>query len=274
MQVTVRGIPIHYRDEGGGRPVLMLHGRPADHRLMHHHLEPVFAARPGWRRLYPDLPGMGRTPGADWIRTQDEMLEAVLGFVDAVIGAEPFAVVGGSYGGYLALGVVQRRPSQVDGLFLWTPAVILRRDEGTLPAPQVLHRDPAVEAMVGPDEQLWLRVAVIQTPETLEAFRAAVKPGVQMADRAFIERVAEHDAFSFDVTAFAEPFSAPTLVLAGHQDSLVGFADAVALLEHLPRATLAVLDRAGHAVAEEQKPLFRGLVGEWLDRVEEARPAG
>lgn len=77
--VTVRDIPVHYLDEGGeGRPVLMLHGVPADHRLMHHHLESIFEGRSGWRRLYVDLPGMGQTPGADWIRSQDDMLEVVL----------------------------------------------------------------------------------------------------------------------------------------------------------------------------------------------------
>jgi hypothetical protein len=41
------------------------------------------------------------------------------------------------------------------------------------------------------------------------------------------------------------------------------------LLDNYPRASFAVLDRAGHALAVEQKPLFRALVNEWLDRVEE-----
>ncbi len=36
-----------------------------------------------------------------------------------------------------------------------------------------------------------------------------------------------------------------------------------------PRATFAVLDRAGHGLTMEQTGLFRALVAEWLDRVEE-----
>jgi hypothetical protein len=40
-------------------------------------------------------------------------------------------------------------------------------------------------------------------------------------------------------------------------------------LENYPRGTFVVLDRAGHGLGVEQEDLFRALVGEWLDRVEE-----
>lgn len=77
-------------------------------------------------------------------------------------------------------------------------------------------------------------------------------------------------AFSFDVDALPEePFPAPTLIVTGRQDSLCGYRSAWDLLDNFPRATFAVLDRAGHGLSAEQKMLFRALVGEWLDRVEE-----
>ena len=40
-------------------------------------------------------------------------------------------------------------------------------------------------------------------------------------------------------------------------------------LDHYPRATFAVLDRAGHFVNIEQDVLCQALMSEWLDRVEE-----
>jgi pimeloyl-ACP methyl ester carboxylesterase len=58
--------------------------------------------------------------------------------------------------------------------------------------------------------------------------------------------------------------------VTGRQDSTVGYAAAWDLLEHYPRATFAVLDRAGHALPHEQPELLRALVTEWLARVEEA----
>ena len=41
------------------------------------------------------------------------------------------------------------------------------------------------------------------------------------------------------------------------------------LLDNYPRATFAVLDRAGHFVNIEQDVLCQALMREWLDRVEE-----
>src|SRR5215813_6524525 len=98
MECIVQGIPVHYEECGKGRPILMLHGMPADHRQMMHEMEPFFAQRSGWRRLYLDLPGMGLTPAADSIASQDDMLEVALAFLDALAPGERFVVAGVSYG--------------------------------------------------------------------------------------------------------------------------------------------------------------------------------
>jgi pimeloyl-ACP methyl ester carboxylesterase len=59
----------------------------------------------------------------------------------------------------------------------------------------------------------------------------------------------------------------PTLILAGRQDATVGHIASWALLGHYPRATFAVLDRAGHALHYEQVELVTALLSEWLDPV-------
>jgi hypothetical protein len=58
------------------------------------------------------------------------------------------------------------------------------------------------------------------------------------------------------------------LVVAGRLDfdgRVRGRAD---LVDHYPHASLAVVDGAGHALPHEHPNLLRGLVGEWLARVE------
>ncbi len=77
------------------------------------------------------------------------------------------------------------------------------------------------------------------------------------------------DPFSFDVDTLPTPFDGPTLMLTARQDNLCGYRDAWDLLDNYPRATFAVLDRAGHFVNIEQDVLCQALMREWLDRVEE-----
>ena len=272
MKLTVRGVPVHYLDEGAGRPVLVLHGRPADHRSVSNDLELIFAGKPGWRRIYPDLPGMGLTPGADRIRTHQDTVDLVIEFVDALLGGERFALVGSSYGGYIALGVIRQRATQLTGVALWAPAVGRPSGWLDLPEHQVFEGDAATVASVLPDEQLWLQVATVQTAEALAHFRSAIKPGILSSDMPFLEQIEANDPDGFD-TDDLPVVRGPSLLLGGRQDSLVGYAGMVGLLESFPRATLAVLDRAGHPVSTEQRVLFEALVGEWLDRVEETIPS-
>jgi pimeloyl-ACP methyl ester carboxylesterase len=269
MQVEVLGLPVNYEEVGDGRPIVFLHGGGADHRLMTVAFEPIFESRGGWRRIYPDLPGMGRTPAADWITGEDDMLAVVDGFVDAVVPSERVVVAGASYGGYLALGLVHRRPEKLDGLALIAPAYRSDGAADRLPAHQVFARDEAVVASLTEDERPWLGRSVVQVAETLEFFRAGVMPGLRIADFEFLDRLEAGPNLSIDVAGpLPAPFPAPTLILAGRQDSVVGWAGAIPLLESFPRATYAVLDRAGHGVRAEQNVLFQALVGEWLDRVE------
>ena len=269
MECQVRDIPVYYQEIGAGRPLLMLHGSHTDHREMIYNMEPLFEQRNGWRRIYPDLPGRGKTPGAGWIKGEDQMLDVALEFLDAVAPGERFALAGNSYGGYLARGIVFRRRTQMEGVMLGVPSVERDRTKSDLPPHQVLMHDPDFVSAIKEDERMILQVAVVQSLERLAGFRAAIKPGLAVADHAFLKRVAANPAFSFDVDKPGEPFPAPALIVTGRQDSLCGYRDAWTLLDNYPRATFVVLDRAGHGVSNEQQLLYRALVSEWLDRVEE-----
>jgi pimeloyl-ACP methyl ester carboxylesterase len=114
----VNGIPVDYAEHGTGTPVLALHGGGVDHREIMGALEPLFGGRPGYRRVDPDLPGMGRTPAPETVDGTDAVLDTLFVLVDDVIGQETLLVVGHSHGGYLARAIANRRPGQVVGLAL------------------------------------------------------------------------------------------------------------------------------------------------------------
>jgi len=270
-QVVVKGVPVHYESRGSGRAVVMIHGFTLDRRSLVGCMEPVFAGKDGWRRIYFDLPGMGRTPGSGGIASSDDMLDVVLGFIDAVIPGQRFSVVGQSYGGYLARGVLARRAARMDGMALICPVVVAERAKRELPRHSVVITDQAFLASLGggADVEAFIANFVVQNQRTWQRFQAELVPGMRRADQAFLESIVRRYALSFDPDALPGTFTAPVLVLSGRQDSDVGYRDQWRMSERFPRATFAMLDRAGHGLAIEQAQLLTGLAGEWLDRVAE-----
>jgi pimeloyl-ACP methyl ester carboxylesterase len=258
MEYLVGELPVHYAERGEGAPVLTLHGAGVDHREVLACLDPAFETRHGYRRIYPDLPGMGRTPAPETIDSADAVLAVLLGFVDGVVGDQPFLVVGHSAGGYYAHAIASRRRDQVRGLALVCPLLAGVHD---VPRREVIHH----AGNLGDTE--FRDYFTIQTPETLDRYRRYVEPGARIADQTAMARIGDR----WQLTAWPEEHVAnrcPALLVTGRQDSTVGYAAAWDLLTVYPRATYAVLDSAGHALPHEQPELLRALITEWLDRVE------
>lgn len=181
---------LHFVSYGDGVPVLALHGWSPDHRLMTGCLEPIFHERPGYRRLYPDLPGMGRSPAGS-IDGSDGIMDVLLAFVDEQLGSEPFVLIGESYGGYLARGLVARRPGQVLGLALICPVGTELDNAGRdVPMHEVIRSDPElVASLTDREAEDYTELAVVQSAETLRRFRAEVLTGLELADTEAMERI-------------------------------------------------------------------------------------
>lgn len=254
---------MHFVEIGSGIPVLAVHGWTPDHRLMLGCLEPLFATRPGYRRLYPDLPAMGKSP-ADGVKSSDDLLAALEEFVDAEIGAEPFLLIGESFGGYLGRALAHRRPDQVAGLALICPlGVNVQAPDRTVPVFEV-RRSDGVELEPELAEE-FDGMAVVRTAETARRFAEEILPGLQIADREAMARIFER--WELSTGPELGTYDKPTLMLTGRQDNITGYEDVYVLLPHYPHASFAVLDTAGHNLQLEQPALFNALMGEWLDRV-------
>ncbi len=264
MECHLAHLTVHYQTFGRGKPLIAISGIPSDHRIILSWLEPLFGRRPGWQRFYFDLPGTGRTSGTG-ITTIDQVLDVVCEFIDAVIPAQSFTLLGLSVGGYLAHGVVHRKPELVNGLCLLVPW-LSDRDDSTLPQPVTLVKDPAAMAQLSADDAEMLEgLAVVQSQEVVTWYREVVVPAREGASGSVIEK----RTYSFDLDKVPMPFEKPTLILMGRQDTHVSYQDGWNILGAYPRATFAVLDRAGHALGVEQKGLFQALMTDWVDRVEE-----
>jgi pimeloyl-ACP methyl ester carboxylesterase len=270
MKCKLEGMTVHYEAFGEGKPIIMLHGWPLDHRIMVHTMEPIFKNRDGWKRIYPDLPGMGKTPGVDWITSQDQVLDIILEFAEGVAPGQRLVIAGFSYGGYLARGVVFRRSAILDGLLLIAPVLLTDDTRQTIPVHTTLVKDHALISELESDiAEAFEGFAVVQSRELLESMKAVGIPPRKIADYEFLDRLYENYAFSFDVDKPPEPLAGPTLMIMGRQDSSCGYYDAWSILDNFSRGTFVVLDRAGHGLMIEQPRIFNALVNEWIDRVEE-----
>jgi pimeloyl-ACP methyl ester carboxylesterase len=258
---------LYFDQIGSGKPIVMLHGWPLDHVSMKEAMEPLFANRQGWSRIYVDLPGMGQSDAPDWLKTQDQVLDVVVEFINTVIPRERFCVVGLSYGGLLAQGLVHRLAHRMDGvMFLVTS--LASKDEKGLPPHIVMYEESLDSGGLDQDKiDAFRGMAVVQTQAHLDAWKEAIFPGVSRANHAFLDKL--RAVYSFDVERLPQPFPAPTLFLLGRHDSVVGYRDAWRVIENYPHASFVVLDRAGHCLHMEQSRLYEALVHEWLDRVEE-----
>lgn len=270
MEYKSHGMSIYYESIGSGLPIIMIHGWGPDYRSLKGCMEPVFKNfSNNFNRIYFDLPGLGQTKGNEWLSGTDRMLELVMDFIEGVIPKKEFLLVGESYGGYLARGIINKKQHMVKGLLLKCPIAKHETQFKNAPKPSVLEKDASLNGILTDEERSFFEpVTVIQTKKVWLRFKEEILPGLKIADYTYINNNwGKHAPYTFDVDQLKKPFEKPVLILLGKQDSMVGYVDSWEFLKNYPRASFVILDKAGHNLQIEQPELFNSLVKEWLERV-------
>lgn len=186
-------------------------------------------------------------------------------FIEEIISTEKFLLVGESYGGYLAKGILTKMFERVSGLLLVCPVVVAEPEKRILPDKQVIVQDEEfLNTLTSTEREEFCELAVIANEYTYKRFKEEIKPGLDVANYEFIERLQKNYSLTMDFQH--EKYENPVLLLTGRQDISVGYQNIIEIIEEYPRATLAVLDMAGHNLQIEQPELFESLVGEWIRR--------
>ena len=211
--------------------------------------------------------GTGRAPPQEKIDSQDGILNSVEEFIVDQLGDKPFALVGLSRGSYISRGIIHRQTDRVRGAALIVPG----GNPGSpnpLPKHEILEPDPTIRSEL-PEDEIWSfeNFSVVQSRAIMEKRRNILKPAIQLHDKVQEARVKERFFFSFASAEEAMVFGKPSLLVAGRQDWISGYLDSVDLMRRYPRATLAILDAAGHGLAFERPELFTALIKDWLHRL-------
>lgn len=269
MECMIKDVKIHYEVIGSGKPIVMLHGYHVDHRILSGCMEPIFCDKTGYKRIYFDLPGMGKSGTAEWIKSSDDLLEIVLGLIDCVIPGENFIIAGQSYGGYLARGVINKISHRVDGAILICPVILADNSKRNVEEMKVFASDEVLLSKLSKEEiEDFNSSVVVQSEQIYERYQNEIVAGVMAANSEFLQIIRTQGyEFTFDVDQLEHSFDKPTLFLLGKQDDCVGYKDALTILPNYPRATLAVLEAAGHALQLDQPEQLAALVNGLLNLV-------
>ena len=176
-----------------------------------------------------------------------------------------FAVVGQSFGGQIARAVTARFGDQVLGSALLVP-VVRWGEERTLTAETILERDDIFLAgQPSAERQLFAHVMTRLDRPAWERFAEYLLPGWRAHDRGAAAELEADFLLPQPPEETAAPHRGSHLLFTGRQDALVGWQDQLALLQHYPHMSAAVLNGAGHNPQIETPEIVHDLIGRWLD---------
>lgn len=256
MKIEWNGSSAEIRELGAGPAVILIHGYPLDGAMWS---GVARALAPKFRVFKPDLPGRGNTEGAapGDVAGYADFIETIVRELPAPIG-----IAGFSFGGYIALELMKRRPEKVRALALVDtrasaddPLARGKREE-TIAA----VRENGVKVVVESMPPRLLSPESVGRPDLLERVQRMIarqKPETVEADL-----VAMRDRP--DSTAFLPEIAVPTIVVVGEQDVLTPPADSQAMTGAIPGARLVTVPGAGHLTPMERPKAVAEALGEFF----------
>jgi pimeloyl-ACP methyl ester carboxylesterase len=246
--LLVRGRSIHYRDQGRGVPVVLVHSGGLSSRQWTR-----MTARLGadYRVVAPDLLGSGKSdpfPAHEPFDFAEDVavLDALLDALDA-----RFHLVGHSYGGLVALTSARKLPARVLSLSLFEPVAFgvlysAGDEEGIRDLTDYDHDGTFFDDAAGGSEP-WME-RFIDWWQGLGAWRALPEPSRDAFLRVGRKVFQEVRSLTADRTpheAYAS-LAMPALLMSGASSPLAARRVAAILARALPNAELVTIEEAGH----------------------------
>ncbi|HEU4697773.1 MAG TPA: alpha/beta fold hydrolase [Gemmatimonadales bacterium] len=246
-RVTVNGVRLAVEQRGEDRPgpaLLFVHGYPLDHTLWRAPME----ALDGWRRIAPDLRGMGRSDAPDLGYSMTTYAEDLAALLDT-LGVEDVVLVGLSMGGYVVFEFLRRHRARVRGLVLMDTRAEADTADGrrARDAAAAEAREGGARAIA--DQMLGKLLAEGASSEAVEHARRMMEgtpvPGIVGALAAMRDRP--------DSTPLLPTLGdIPTVVVVGEHDAITPPTAARAMAEAIPGARYEEVAGAGHLTPVER----------------------
>jgi proline-specific peptidase len=266
-------------ERGRGYPLIVLHGGPGlDHRFFGDYLD---ALTDDYRLILVDQRANGhsqRPPAETWTLAQHEK---DVGLLATAMGLDKYAVLGHSYGAFVALQHAVDFPGQAAQTIL-TCGVPGRRFLMSQVKQELATFEP--EALRQQVTDSWAREQHAQTHDEVAALLADQLP-FHFADpwdpriAEFEQRTAgavyspevlrkfsSEDYGGIEVEERLGHIRHPVLILAGRYDRTCSVAAAEFMAAHVPNAELVVFEQSAHMPFVEENERYVSTVRAFLDR--------
>src|SRR5919197_683220 len=256
-QVEVDGLRVTYQREGGGPPVIFLHGFFGDHRVWRRQLE----LADEYTVVAWDAPGCGGSSVPPPAFRMADYADLLARFI-RTLGLERPHVVGNSFGGTLALELAIRHPAiprslvPADGYAGWSgsfpPEVVAQRLAQSLPDLELPAEQVVARWMPG-------FVTASAPASVVDDLRAIISDFDPDGMRVMIRALAEAD-----LREELPRIAVPTLLIWGEEDVRSPLSVAQDLHALIPGSRLVVIPGAGHLSQVEAPERFNAEVRAFL----------
>ncbi len=260
QRLTVNGVNLAVDVRGEGPVVLFIHGYPLDRTIW----EPQVAALEGWRRIAPDLRGMGLSDAPDLGYSMATYAADLAALLDT-LGADRAVLCGLSMGGYIAFEFLRCWRERVAGLVLIDTRAEADSADGKRSRDEAaaLAREGGAAAIA---ETMLPKVLASSAPtelveRTRQLMSAAPVSGIVGALTAMRDR-------ADSTPLLGSLVGIPALVMVGSEDRLTPPARASAMASAIPDARLIVVAGAAHLPTLEQPSVVTDALRAFLSGLE------
>lgn len=253
MEINVKGLPVHYAENGDGADALVLQGWGTGINLY----DPIIdTLAEKYHVCAPDLPGFGQTPEPPEPWDVDGYADFVLAFCEKLGITECF-VFAHSFGARIVIKLMAR-----DNIPLKINKIALTGAAG-------IRHEPSAEAKKKAKKyqraKKFLSSAPIRLlfPNALENLRmkhgsADYKAASPMMRQVLVKTVNE------DLSPLLPKCKAETLLMWGRNDDATPLEDGQRMEKEMPQAALVIIDNAGHFAFADQQYLFMRVLAAYI----------